>query len=158
MSWSTSELRVRLVPFNMFKPSSNFFADHSKAVLLLWILFEIHVSCLSLLCGLVCSLQPCDHLLGEGWPLGSLVCFVMVWPCPGSCVILDCIASWSLSYSPLSKEPLFQMFTWRNKKLIGNSISRAIKIALSVSSQFVIFIWLYSCDETLHKFESLHTS
>ena len=25
-------------------------------------------------CFLVCSLQPCGHLLGKGWPLGSLVC------------------------------------------------------------------------------------
>ena len=36
---SSSELRVRLVSLNMFKPSSDFFADHSKAVLLLRILF-----------------------------------------------------------------------------------------------------------------------
>ena len=27
---STSELRLRMVPFNMYKPSSNFFIDHSK--------------------------------------------------------------------------------------------------------------------------------
>ena len=33
-----------------------------------------HVLCLSLLCCLVCSLQPCVHLLGKGWLLGSLVC------------------------------------------------------------------------------------
>ena len=42
---------------------------------LLWILFVIYVSCLS--CFLVCSLQPCGHLLGKGWPLGSLVCDVV---------------------------------------------------------------------------------
>ena len=49
------------------------FADISKVVLLLWILFVIYVSCLSLLCCLVCCLQPCGHLLGKGLPLGSLV-------------------------------------------------------------------------------------
>ena len=38
--------------------------DRSKAVLLLWIIFVIYVSCLS--CFLVCSLQPCGHLLGKG--------------------------------------------------------------------------------------------
>ena len=38
-----------------------FLSDRSKAVLLLWILY---VSCLS--CFLVCSLQPCGHLLGKG--------------------------------------------------------------------------------------------
>ena len=30
---------VRLVPLNMFKLSSDFFADHSAVVHLLWILF-----------------------------------------------------------------------------------------------------------------------
>ena len=32
--------------------------------------------CLS--CFLVCLLQPCGHLLGKGWPLGSLVCNVLL--------------------------------------------------------------------------------
>ena len=31
--WSTSEIRVRLVLSNLFKPSSNFLTNHSKAVL-----------------------------------------------------------------------------------------------------------------------------
>ena len=44
----------------------------SKGVLLLWIIFVIYVSCLS--CFLVCSLQPCGHLLRKGLPLGSFVC------------------------------------------------------------------------------------
>ena len=35
----------------------------SKAVLLLCILFVIYVSSISLLYYLVCSVQPCDHLL-----------------------------------------------------------------------------------------------
>ena len=47
-----------------------FFTDYSKVVLLLWIIFVIWVSCQ--LCCLVCSLQPCGHLLGKGWPLDSL--------------------------------------------------------------------------------------
>ena len=48
-------------------------------VLLLWMLYLINVSCLS--CFLVCSLQPCGHLLGKGWPLGSLVCdFFVTFP------------------------------------------------------------------------------
>ena len=33
---------------------------------LLWVRFVIYVSCLSLVCCLVCSLQPCNHLLGKG--------------------------------------------------------------------------------------------
>ena len=37
--WSWSELRVRLVPFNTFKPHpSSLLSDNSKGVLLLWIL------------------------------------------------------------------------------------------------------------------------
>ena len=37
-----------------------------------WILFVILMSCCPfLLYFLICSLQPCDHLLGKGWPLGS---------------------------------------------------------------------------------------
>ena len=39
--------------------------------------FVIDVSYSSLLCCLVCSMQPCDHLLGNDWPLGSLVCCVL---------------------------------------------------------------------------------
>ena len=54
-----------LIPLNMFKPSSDLFADYSKAVLLLWIIFVKYVSSLSLLCCLIVG-----HLLGKGWPLG----------------------------------------------------------------------------------------
>ena len=45
-------------------PVKNIFTDCSKAVLLLWIIFVVYVSCLS--CFRVCSLQPCGHLLGKG--------------------------------------------------------------------------------------------
>ena len=71
-------------------------------VLLLWILFVIYVSFLSLLCCRVCPLQPCDHLLKKGRPLGSLVCCVFLcfchlpnW-CFGSGMVLDCIDSRSM--------------------------------------------------------------
>ena len=54
---------------------------------------------------LVCSLHPCDHLLGKGWPLDSLVCDVVlcfchfpIW-CLGSGMTLDCIDSWYLPSS-----------------------------------------------------------
>ena len=40
------------------------------------IICVIHVSNSS--CFLVCSLQPCGHLLGKGWPLGYLVCDVFL--------------------------------------------------------------------------------
>ena len=44
-------------------------------------------------------LQPCGHLLGKGYPLGSLVCDVFLcfchfsMSCPGSGVVLYCIDS-----------------------------------------------------------------
>ena len=76
----------------------DFFTDRSKAVLHLWILFGIYNSCLSLLGCLVCSLQPCDHLLGKGWPLSSLVwnvfwcfCHFPIW-CPRSGHVLSSFA------------------------------------------------------------------
>ena len=78
VSWSTSDLRASLVPQNLFepsRPSSNCSNDPSNEVLLLRMLF-IKVSCLSLLCCRLCSFQPCDYLLGNGWPLSSLVCCI----------------------------------------------------------------------------------
>ena len=50
MSGSKSELRVRLAPLNRFKPSSKYFTDRSKAVLLLWIIHFISVECLLCFC------------------------------------------------------------------------------------------------------------
>ena len=83
--------------YSLSPPVKIFLTDRSKAVLLLWIIFVIYVLCLS--CFLVCSLQPCCHLLGKGQPLGSLVCdalvcfcYFPVW-CTGSGVVLDFIDS-----------------------------------------------------------------
>ena len=45
VSWSASELGVRLAPLNWFKPSSKIFTDRSKAVLLLWIFYVFVLSC-----------------------------------------------------------------------------------------------------------------
>ena len=53
-------------------------------------------------CFRVCSLLPCGHLLGKGWPLSSC-CWCLLYFCyfpmwyPGSGMALDCIDSWSLS-------------------------------------------------------------
>ena len=71
VSCSTLEIRVRLVPSNMFKPSSNFLTDHSKAVLRLLVLLLIVVcvchTVLSVPCSLVVS---CSERAG----LLALVC------------------------------------------------------------------------------------
>ena len=73
----------------MFKPSSIFLTDRSKVVLLLWINFVICVSYLSLLCCVVCSLQPCDYLMGRAEYLAllcvgcSCVCVILPYGVPG---------------------------------------------------------------------------
>ena len=59
--------KVNVVPSNMFKPSSNFLTDHSKAVLLLWILIVICASChtiLSVHCSLMVTCWKRADLLG----------------------------------------------------------------------------------------------
>ena len=87
LSWSTSEIR-RGWRRQTVLSAKVIFTDRFKAVLLPCIVYVICASCLS--CCLVCSLQPCGHLLGKGWPFGSLVCDVFlvflslsIW-CPGS--------------------------------------------------------------------------
>ena len=83
MSWSTSELRVRLAPLNRFKPSSKIFY---------WP-FQGGTSFVDLLCFcsvlcLLCFVRVClyvlrGHLLGKGWPLGSrLWCLLWVFHFP----------------------------------------------------------------------------
>ena len=80
MSWSTSELRVRLAPLNRFKPSSKIFY---------WP-FQGGTSFVDLLCFcsvlcLLCFVRFClyvlrGHLLGKGWPLGSRL-WCLLWVC-----------------------------------------------------------------------------
>ena len=55
-------------------------------------------------CFLVCSLQPCGHLLGKGWPLGSLVCYVLLCCVTFPCGVLGQV--WYLIVSILDLCPL----------------------------------------------------
>ena len=101
MTWSTSELMVRLAPLNRFKPSSKIFywpfQGGTSFVDLLWFV----LSCVCYVFMRVCLYVLCGHLLGKGWPLGSRLWCLTVslslshWY-PGSGVVLDCIDSWSL--------------------------------------------------------------
>ena len=52
MSWSTSELRVRLAPLNRFKPSSKIFYWPFQGSLLLWIFYVFVLSCV---CYVLCA-------------------------------------------------------------------------------------------------------
>ena len=103
MSWSTSELRVRLAPLNRFKPSSKiFYWPFQGGTSFVDLLCFCSVLCL--LCFVhVCLFVLCGHLLGKG--LTSWLSFVVSsvslslshWY-PGSGVVLDCIDSWSLHH------------------------------------------------------------
>ena len=102
MSWSTSELRVRVgAPLNRFKPSSKIFCwPFQGGTSFVDLLCFFSVSCLLCLCTclFICTLWS---LAGKGWPLGSRLWCLTVslllshWY-PGSGVVLDCIDSWSL--------------------------------------------------------------
>ena len=77
--WSISEIRVRLVPPNMSKPSSNFLTDYSKAMLLLWILFVFHVCLCHAIFSVSCSLV--------------VVCWERADPLALLCVMFSCVLS-----------------------------------------------------------------
>ena len=101
MSWSTSELKVRLAPWNRFKPSSKiFYWPFQGGTSFVDILcFFLSCVCNGFVC--VCLFVPCGHLLGKDWPLGPRLWCLTVslslshWY-PWSVVVLDCIDSWSL--------------------------------------------------------------
>ena len=71
MSWSTSELRVRLARLNRFKPSSKIFY---------WPFYVFVLSCVCYVFVRVCLYVLCGHLLGKGWPLGSRL-WCLLWVC-----------------------------------------------------------------------------
>ena len=97
MSWSTSELRVRLAPWNRFKPSSKiflltvprwyFFCGYSCYFWCVFVMFSRE----SIYCCLVVTCWERADLL-------DLVCDVLLWVCyfPIGILVLDCIDSWSL--------------------------------------------------------------
>ena len=80
MSWSTSELRVRLAPLNRFKPSSKiFYWPFQGGTSFVDLLCFCSVLCW--LCFVrVCLYLLCGHLLGKGWPLGSRL-WCLLWVC-----------------------------------------------------------------------------
>ena len=80
MSWSTSELRVRLAPLNRFKPSSKiFYWPFQGGTSFVDLLCFCSVLCL--LCFVRVSLYVlCGHLLGKGWPVGSRL-WCLLWVC-----------------------------------------------------------------------------
>ena len=132
VSWSTSELRVRLAPLNRFKPSSK---------ILYWP-FQGGSSVVDLLCfcSVLCLLCLCAHLFicalwspaGKGltsW-LSFMVSTVSLslshWY-PGSGVVLDCIDSWYL-------HPY--LFWWKSASVLQSRMNR-----YNLSIEFAITLW-----------------
>ena len=101
VSWSTSELRVRLAPLNQFKLSSKiFYWPIQGGTSFVDLLCFCSVLCLLCLCArlFICALwSPAGK--GLTYWLSSVVSAVSLslshWY-PGSGVVLDCIDSWSL--------------------------------------------------------------
>ena len=101
MSWSTSELRVRLAPLNRFKPSSKiFYWPFQGGTSFVDLLCYCSVLCLLCLCA---RLFICALWSPAGKGLTSWLSFVVStvslslshWYL-GLGVVLDCIDSWSL--------------------------------------------------------------
>ena len=76
----------------MFKASSNFLTDHSKAVFLLWIilLFMSHVCLYSTVLSVPCSLAVTCWERADLLALLYVMCSC-VFVTPGSGVVFDCI-------------------------------------------------------------------
>ena len=103
MSWSTSELKVRLARQETgLSPTVKYFYWPFQSVCFFCGSFMLFLSCCCYVLVCVCLLMPCGHLLGKGWSLGSRLWFLIGklslshWY-PRSGVVLDCIDSWSLS-------------------------------------------------------------
>ena len=96
VSWSTSEIRVILVPSNIIMPFSNSHTDYSKAVLF------FHF------CHLCFIISFVILFLADLWCYVFLSEFVTF---PGSGVVLDCIDFWSSSSLLLSCYFLY-LFKW----------------------------------------------
>ena len=89
---------------------------NSRSIFMAISMHPIHVLCPP--CFRVCSLLPCGHLLGKGWPLGSrswcLMSFlslshVVSWV---RCDILECIDSFFLSFSTTLTSLKLEHYAW----------------------------------------------
>ena len=109
MSWSTSELRVRLAPLNRFKPSSKiFYWPFQGGTSFVDLLCFCSVLCL--LCFVrVCLYVLCGHLLGKGWPLGSRL-WCLLWVCHFPIGILGQVWYLIVSIPDLCTITYFQCF------------------------------------------------
>ena len=117
MSWSTSELRVRLAPLNRFKPSSKiFYWPFQGGTSFVDLLCFCSVLCL--LCFVrVCLYVLCGHLLGKGWPLGSRL-WCLLWVCHFPIGILGQVWYLIVSIPDLCTITYFYKFLWAQQNTI----------------------------------------
>ena len=132
MSWSTSELRVRLAPLNRSKPSSKlFYWPFQGGTSFVDLLCFCSVLCL--LCFVcVCLYVLCGHLLGKGWPLGSRL-WCLLWVCHFPIGILGqvwylivsipdlCTFTYFYNYNHTKFGLKWNMFTYKKIKLFYSS-------------------------------------
>ena len=163
MSWSTSELRVRLTPLNRFKPSSKiFYWPFQGGISFVDLLCFCSVLCLLCLCA---RLFICALWSPAGKGLTSWLSFVVStvslslshWY-PGSGVVLDCIDSWSL-HSYLLPHIIISKKRPRSLRSIGvfefglkqfksrqfDQIFNTLYFFISFSQQAVITLYVYVC-------------
>ena len=101
VSWSTSELKVRLALFNRFKPSSKiFYWPFQGGTSFVDVLCFCSVLCLLCLCArlFICALwSPAGKGLTSwlSFVVSTVILSLSHWY-PGSGVVLDCNDSWSL--------------------------------------------------------------
>ena len=86
-------------------------------VLLLWIICVIYFLWLS--CFFLCSLVPCGHLLGKGWPLGSCL-WCLLW-----FLLLSHVVSWVRCGTWLYRFLIFSVFLTL-KHLADDKIERRL--------------------------------
>ena len=118
VSWSTSELRVRLARrLTGLSPPVKHFTDRSEAVLLLWIFYVFVLSYVCYVFVRVCLYVLCGHLLGKGWPLGSRL-WCLLWVCHFPIGILGQVWYLILSIPDLCTLTYFKYFSGRLKTYI----------------------------------------
>ena len=146
MSWSTSELRVRLAPLNRFKPSSKIsYWPFQGGTSFVDLLCFCSVLCLLCLCA---RLFICALWSPAGKGLTSWLSFVVStvslslshWY-PGSGVVLDCIDSWSL-HPYLLWDDLYISFSLPSNRTI-------------IYVYFVLYFSIYKWNKYFYHFHGL---
>ena len=153
MSWSTSELRVRLAPLNRFKPSSKiFYWPFQGGTSFVDLLCFCSVLCL--LCFVrVCLYVLCGHLLGKGWPLGSRL-WCLLWVCHFPIGILGQVWYLIVSIPDLCTITYFEKVLNSKKDTLMTKAWQIPQYAksfffISWNSYFYAKIWLYHTQSTL---------